>query len=85
MRLDPDCFHRAQIFALGVFGAGTAEDVAITAFGQDLLGLDLEFGGVDDLQALHFRAAGVLDLLVARHDAAAAGFARCGRRIGSLR
>ena len=48
MRLNADRFHGAQIFALGIFRAGAAEDVTITTFGKNLFRFDLKLGGVDD-------------------------------------
>ena len=71
---------RAQILALGVFGARAALDVVEAAFGQDLLRFDLELGGVDDAEALDLLAALIGDLIVARLDVGA-GVAR-GQLLG---
>src|SRR5258706_11007994 len=83
MRFDRGRLHRAQVLALGPFGPGTTEDVAIAAFGQDLLGFYFELRGVDDTELLYLRAAAVLNLLIARKHAAAARRAR--REIRSRR
>ena len=78
MRLDRNALHRAQVFALGVLGAGAAEYVTVAALWQDLLSFDLKLGEVDDAQALHLGAAGILDGLIARLRGAAASFAGAG-------
>src|SRR5215471_15281212 len=65
MRFDSDGAYRAQIFALGVFGARSALDVVVAAFGQDLLGFDFELVGVDDLESLDLFAALVRDRFIA--------------------
>ena len=83
MRFDADRFHGAQILALGVFRAGAAKDVAIASLGENFLRLDLELRSIDDLQLLHFGAAGVLDLLIAGQNRPASRLARASR--GDLR
>src|SRR6266481_3041908 len=85
MRLDRGRFHGAKILALGPFGPRPSENVSVAALWQNLLSLSLKLRRVDDAQLLHLGAAGVLDVLLAWTNAAAAFLTRPRGRVLSQR